>query len=138
MSSREQSGLTFEAWLFHPQHGDLLDLLKTCTDQKIVFNHLGGPLGVGPYEGLRKEVFAQWSASMRELAKAPNLFMKLGGLAMNVNGFGYHDQPLPPGSGDLAKAWGPYFEVAVEAVGADRGGFGAGLKEARIVGLYSR
>jgi L-fuconolactonase len=116
----EKYGLTFEAWLYHPQHGDLLDLLRTCTNQKIVFNHLGGPLGVGPYEGKRKEIFAQWAASMRELAKAPNLFMKLGGLAMNVNGFGYHHQPLPPGSGEMAKAWGPYVEVAVEAFGADR------------------
>jgi L-fuconolactonase len=113
-------GLTFEAWCYHPQLPDLIDLARACPDQKIVLNHLGGPLGVGPYEGKRAEVFPQWSASMRELAKSPNIFVKLGGLAMNVNGFGYHHQPLPPGSGEMATAWRPYMETAIEAFGASR------------------
>ena len=120
VSRLEKSGLTFEAWLYHPQLGDLVDLLKVCSTQKIVLNHLGGPLGVGPYAGKRADVFAQWSARMRELAKAPNLFIKLGGLGMNVNGFGYHHQPLPPGSGEMAKAWNPYMETAIELFGAER------------------
>ena len=113
-------GLTFEAWCYHPQLGDLADLLRACPDQKIVLNHLGGPLGVGPYETRRAEVFADWSASIRTLARFPNLFIKLGGLAMNVNGFGYHHQALPPGSGEMAAAWRPFMETAIEAFGASR------------------
>ena len=116
----ERLGLTFEAWLYHPQLGDLIDMLRTHTTQKIVLNHLGGPLGVGPYAGKRSEVFAQWSASIKELARAPNLFIKLGGLGMNVNGFGYHHQVLPPSSGEMASDWKPWFETAIEAFGADR------------------
>jgi predicted TIM-barrel fold metal-dependent hydrolase len=113
-------GLTFEAWCYHPQLGELDDLPRACPDQKIVLNHLGGPLGVGPYETQRAEVFARWSASMKELSNHPNLFVKLGGLAMNVNGFGYHHQVLPPGSGEMASAWRPYMETAIEAFGASR------------------
>jgi L-fuconolactonase len=113
-------GLTFEAWCYHPQLGELATLLRGRADQKVVLNHLGGPLGVGPYDGKRAEVFAQWSASMRELAQYPNLFVKLGGLAMNVNGFGYHHQVLPPGSGEMAAAWRPYMETAIEAFGTPR------------------
>ncbi len=113
-------GMTFEAWCYHPQHGDLAALLRACPDGKVVLNHLGGPLGVGPYEGRRAEVFAAWSASMKDLAKFPNLYVKLGGLAMNVNGFGYHHQVLPPGSGEMASAWRPYMETAIEAFGAER------------------
>jgi L-fuconolactonase len=113
-------GLTFEAWCYHPQLSELLDLLRACPDQKVVLNHLGGPLGVGPYEGKRAEVFARWSASMKDLAKCPNLFVKLGGLAMNVNGYGYHHQPLPPGSGEMAIAWRPTMATAIEAFGAAR------------------
>jgi L-fuconolactonase len=113
-------GLTFEAWCYHPQLPDLIDLARACPDQNIVLNHLGGPLGVGPYEGKRAEVFPRWVTSMRELAKSPNVFIKLGGLAMNVNGFGYHHQPLPPGSGEMATAWRPYMETAIEAFGASR------------------
>ena len=113
-------GMTFEAWCYHPQHADLAVLLRACPGGKIVLNHLGGPLGVGPYEGRRAEVFSAWSASMKELSKFPNLYVKLGGLAMNVNGFGYQHQVLPPGSGEMASAWRPYMETAIAAFGADR------------------
>lgn len=113
-------GMTFEAWLYHPQLGDLVDLLHAFPEQKVVLNHFGGPLGVGPYEGRRAEVFAQWRAYMTELATCANLHIKLGGLAMNVNGFGYHEQPLPASSGEMAAAWRPYVETVVELFGADR------------------
>jgi L-fuconolactonase len=114
-------GLTFEAWLYHPQlGGDLVDLLQAFPNQQVVLNHLGGPLGVGPYEGQRAEVFAQWRAYMTELAACPNLHVKLGGLAMNVNGFGFHNEILPPSSGEMAMAWRPYVETAVELFGAGR------------------
>ncbi len=113
-------GMTFEAWLYHPQLGDLVDLLRAFPAHKVVLNHFGGPLGVGPYEGRQAEVFAQWRAYMIELAACPNLHLKLGGLAMNVNGFGYHHAVLPPSSGEMAGAWRPYFETAVDLFGADR------------------
>lgn len=113
-------GLTFEAWLYHPQLDDLVDLLRAFPDQKVVLNHLGGPLGVGPYEAKRAEVFGRWRASVAELARFENLHLKLGGLAMNVNGFGYHHEVLPPSSGEMAKAWRPYVETAVELFGARR------------------
>lgn len=113
-------GMTFEAWLYHPQLGDLVDLLRAHPEQKVVLNHFGGPLGVGPYEGKRDEVFAQWRAWMIELAECPNLHVKLGGLAMNVNGFGFHHQPLPPSSGEMATAWRPYVETTIGLFGVDR------------------
>ncbi len=101
--------------MYHPQLGDLLDLLRAYPEQKVVLNHFGGPLGVGPYEGRQAEVFAQWRAWILELADCPNLFIKLGGLAMNVNGFGFHQEVLPPSSGEMARAWRPFVETAVEA-----------------------
>jgi predicted TIM-barrel fold metal-dependent hydrolase len=113
-------GLSFEAWLYHPQLPDLIDLLRAHPEPMVVLNHFGGPLGVGPYAGKRAEVFATWRRHIRELARAPNLFLKLGGLAMNVNGFGYHHQVLPPSSGEMAAAWRPYVETAIEAFGVDR------------------
>jgi len=113
-------GLSFEAWLYHPQLGDLVDLLRAFPAQTVVLNHLGGPLGVGPYDGKRAEVFREWRASMGALAGCENLHIKLGGLAINVNGFGYHHEVLPPSSGEMAAAWRPYVETAVELFGAQR------------------
>jgi predicted TIM-barrel fold metal-dependent hydrolase len=42
--------LTFEAWLYHPQIKTLTEVARECPEAKIVLNHFGGPLGVGPYK----------------------------------------------------------------------------------------
>jgi len=113
-------GLNFDAWLYHTQLGELLDLARAFPAIQVVVNHVGGPLGVGPYRGKRDEVFAAWHKSMRELATCPNVHVKLGGLAMAINGFDFHRQALPPSSGELAQAWQPWMEACIEAFGANR------------------
>ncbi|HKM72947.1 MAG TPA: amidohydrolase family protein [Stellaceae bacterium] len=46
-------GLTFEAWLYHPQLPDLADLARAFPQTTIVLNHVGGPVGIGPYKDKR-------------------------------------------------------------------------------------
>src|ERR1700730_16412416 len=41
--------LSFDAWLFHPQIGELTDLARAFPDTRIVLDHCGGPIGVGSY-----------------------------------------------------------------------------------------
>jgi predicted TIM-barrel fold metal-dependent hydrolase len=113
-------GLSFDAWLYHTQLGELLELARAFPVIPIVINHVGGPLGVGPYRGKRDDVFAAWHGSMRELATCPNVHVKLGGLAMAINGFDFHRQVLPPSSGELARAWQPWMHACIEAFGANR------------------
>ena len=110
--------LTFEAWIYHPQIDMLTSVARDCPETKIVLNHFGGPLGVGPYK--RDEVFPVWRKSIKELSKCPNAYVKLGGLAMIVNAFDFHLQPLPPSSGEMANAWRPYIEACIEDFGANR------------------
>lgn len=113
-------GLSYDAWLYHTQISQLVDLARAFPETPIVLNHVGGPLGVGPYRGRGEQVFAEWQTAIRELATCPNVHMKLGGLAMVVNGFDFHENVLPPSSGELANAWGPYMLALIEAFGADR------------------
>ena len=113
--------LTFEAWIYHPQIKTLTSVARACPDVQIVLNHFGGPLGVGPYR--RAEVFPGWRADIKALAACPNVYVKLGGLAMIVNAFDFHLAPLPPSSGELATAWRPYVETCIESFGAHRGMF---------------
>ena len=54
------------------------------------------------------------------MASCPNVTMKLGGLAMLAAGFGFHERARPPSSTELAAAWRPYFEAAIEAFGPTR------------------
>jgi L-fuconolactonase len=113
-------GLSYDAWLYHTQIGELVDLARAFPETPIVLNHAGGPLGVGPYRGKSEAVFAEWRAATKVLATCPNVQMKLGGLAMVVNGFDFHENVLPPSSGELANAWRPYMEALIEDFGANR------------------
>jgi predicted TIM-barrel fold metal-dependent hydrolase len=110
--------LTFEAWIYHPQIKMLTEVARQCPEVKVVLNHFGGPLGVGPYR--RDEVFPGWRSDIKALSRCPNVHVKLGGLAMIVNAFDFHLGPLPPSSGELANAWRPYVETCIEAFGANR------------------
>jgi len=113
-------GLSFDAWLFHPQIGDLTDLARAFPDTKIVLDHCGGPIGIGSYANRREEIFASWNTSIRKIAKCPNVVVKLGGLAMRLLGYDFHERPQPPSSEDLAAAWRPYIETCIEAFGPAR------------------
>jgi predicted TIM-barrel fold metal-dependent hydrolase len=113
-------GLTFDAWLYHPQIDDLTDLAAAFPDTGIVLDHVGGPIGIGAYAGRRDAVFADWSAAIRRLAQRPNVHVKLGGIGMRINGFDFHEHDDPPSSERLADAWRPYIETCIEAFGADR------------------
>jgi predicted TIM-barrel fold metal-dependent hydrolase len=113
-------GLSFDAWLYHPQIPDLTALARAFPGQPIVLDHVGGPLGLGWYEDKRSEIFAEWRRDIRELSSCPNVCVKLGGLAMRICGFGFHKRERPPSSEDLAAAWRPYIETCIEAFGAAR------------------
>jgi predicted TIM-barrel fold metal-dependent hydrolase len=116
-------GLTFDAWILHTQLGDLIDLARTFPDTTIICDHIGGPAGIGPYAGRLDEVFAAWRQSMRELARCPNVNVKLGGMGMHVMGFGLHAGDRPASSQVLADAWKPYVETCIEAFGPSRAMF---------------
>jgi L-fuconolactonase len=113
-------GLSFDAWLYHPQLPDVIDLARAFPDQPIVMDHVGGVLGIGPYAGKRAEIFPVWQRHVRELARSENVHMKLGGLAMKICGFEFDKQARPPSSEELAAAWRPYIETCIEAFGVKR------------------
>ncbi|MFN3513567.1 MAG: amidohydrolase family protein [Phenylobacterium sp.] len=113
-------GLSFEAWQYHPQLPEVTALARAFPDIPLVLDHVGGPLGIGPYEGRRTEVFAQWKADLADLAACPNVVVKLGGLGMPICGFGFHKREILPDSVELAEAWRPYIETCIELFGAER------------------
>jgi len=113
-------GLSFDAWLFHPQIGELANLARAFPETRIVLDHCGGPVGIGSYANRREEIFPGWKASIRDAARCPNVVVKLGGLAMRLLGYDFHERPLPPSSEEAAAAWRPYIETCIEAFGPDR------------------
>ena len=116
-------GLSFDAWVYHTQLHELADLARASPATPIVLDHVGGPIGLGPYAGKRDEVFQDWSVRIRELAQCPNVHVKLGGLGMRMFGFAVHTQELPPSSEELAALWRPYIETCIAAFGPQRAMF---------------
>jgi L-fuconolactonase len=115
-----QRGLTYDAWLYHPQLKDLLTVARAAPGTAIVIDHVGGPLGCGPYRSRRDAVFAEWRDGMTDLAGCANVHVKLGGLAMPVNGFDYHENPAPPSAATIAADWEPWIGTCIELFGAER------------------
>jgi predicted TIM-barrel fold metal-dependent hydrolase len=113
-------GLSFESWQYHPQLPDAIDLARAFPDTTIILNHVGGVLGVRPYSGHRQEILASWRKDIGELAKCPNVNVKLGGIGMVSFGFDFHERDTPPSSEDLAAAWRQFIEPCIEAFGVNR------------------
>ncbi len=112
--------LTFDAWLYHPQIPELTALARAEADVTIVFDHFGGPLGIGSYEGRRDDIFEQWKDDVAALAACPNVVAKIGGLWMALNGYGWQNRDKPPTSSDLAAASRDWFLYTIDLFGPDR------------------
>src|SRR5580704_2896156 len=113
-------GLTYEAWQYHPQLKEVTALARAVPQTTMILNHCGGPLGIGPYAEKTDAVFATWKADMAELARCPNVVVKLGGLGMDIGVFDHMRRPVPPSSREIADAWKPWIETCINAFGAER------------------
>lgn len=113
-------GLSLDAWVFCTQHADLIDLARAFPRTNIIIGHVGGVLGYGPYAGKRDEIFTAWKQSVTELAKCPNVTMKLGGMMMRAALYDYKLAERPVTSEELAAQWRPYIETCIELFGPRR------------------
>ena len=130
-------GLSFDAWLYHTQLEDLIDLARTFPAQPIVLNHTGGPMGHGWYAKRKGEVFEAWRTRIRELARSERVYVKLGGLGMKLTGFGFDERATAPSSQELADAWRPFVETCIEAFGAARCMFESNFPVDKFSGGYA-
>jgi len=115
----QRFGLSLDVWCLHTQLGELADLASSCADVTIILDHLGTPLQLDASSEPNSEVFTHWRAGMTELARRPNVVVKLGGLGMDVTA------PIGRAGGqanssELAREWQPYIETCIDIFGAGR------------------
>ncbi|MEX0964950.1 MAG: amidohydrolase family protein [Pseudohongiellaceae bacterium] len=115
-----EQGLTYDTWHYHHQNLDFLDLARAVPECTMVLDHFGTPLGVGIYKHCSDEIFQQWKQEIKQIARCPNVYAKLGGLAMPDNGFGWHLRDKPPGSDEFIKAQQKYYLHTIECFGPER------------------
>ena len=113
-------GLVFDAYHYYHQTPCFTDLARAFPGTTLVINHLGTPLGVGAYKGREDEIFTQWKKDLAELAKCQNVNIKLGGLAMPWNGFGFESNAKPPSSDELVAKQNRYYQYAIQTFGPAR------------------
>jgi len=128
--------LSFDAWLYHDQLSELLALARAVPDTPIVLDHFGAPLGQGRWATQREPVLADWKKSISELARCPNVHMKLGGTVMPMFGFDWEAGATPPTSDELVKASGHFFDFAIEAFSPSRCMFESNFPVDRLACSY--
>lgn len=114
----DDMGLTFDAWFYHYQLAEFVDLAEAFPNVTIILDHFGGPLGVGPYD--LEDTYIEWCDSIAALVDCRNVHFKLGGINMKINGFGWHKRELPPTSDELVERTSRYYEYCIDTFGADR------------------
>jgi L-fuconolactonase len=120
LSSRN---LHFEAGVFHNQLPEVCDLADTFEHTQIALNHAGMAVRLGLDELGKAQIVSEWRKLLAETAKRPNIFCKIGGLGYPTWGFGFEYRPGPVTYRELASAWAPYVETAIELFGVDRCSF---------------
>ena len=113
-------GLAFDAWVYHPQLGEVAELAAAFPQTPIVLNHFGSPILGGPNAGRTEQVFAEWRAGMTALARHDNVNVKLGALPVKRESARRGPGAPPLSSEEIARAWRPFVEVCVEQFGAHR------------------
>jgi predicted TIM-barrel fold metal-dependent hydrolase len=121
--------LGLDVWCVHSQLPELIALADALPDLAIVLDHVGTPRS---WDG---DVRAAWGAAIAELARRPNVRVKLGGMGMDLSG------GIPAGTGAgrsevLAEQWRPYIETCIAAFGPARAMFESNFPPDKAAGTY--
>ena len=111
--------LSLDVWIYHTQLLELAELLDECPGIVVILDHVGSPILGGSYKHKRDEVFTDWRKSLAEVAKRPNVFVKLGALPIRRPSE-ESSNSRPPGSVDIAESWRPWIETCIELFGPSR------------------
>ena len=119
--------LSLDVWCVHSQLPELIALADALPDLMIVLDHIGTPLGAGGR--------AEWADAIAELARRPNVSVKLGGMGMDLSG------PITARTGSghseaLAAQWQPLVETCIAAFGPARAMFESNFPPDKAAGSY--
>ena len=100
-------GFSFDLCIYHPQMGDVLELVGQCPDVSFLLDHIGKP-------GIAAGVMQPWKDQLRELASRPDIHCKLSGVTTEADHQNWNRDKLRP-----------YIEHVLDCFGPDRVVFGS-------------
>ncbi|TCD11874.1 amidohydrolase family protein [Oricola cellulosilytica] len=101
-----QFGLTFDICIDYRQMANAILFARQCPDVAMVLDHIGKP-------NIKDGEIEPWASQMHELAKLPNVWCKLSGVATEADHESWTREDL-----------NPFISTAVEAFGFERLMFG--------------
>lgn len=113
-------GLVLDCWMYSEQLPEFTALVRAVPNVQFVLDHLGGPLGVGPFATDRPAMLERWREDLRILSRYPNVAVKIGGLGLPIFGMGFESRTAPPGSDEIAARWKPEIMFVIDQFGVER------------------
>lgn len=138
-------GLSFDAWGYSDQLGEIAELAAYNTEVPMVLCHAGTPVGYfGPFGGVgvskqeRDQIASKWSEGISELAAQSQVRCKLSGLLMPVLGLGYQlDDGTFPTRGELVDRLGPIVTHCIREFGPERCMVASNFPVDRVAASYA-
>ncbi len=119
--------LSFDAWCYSDQIGEVAELAAHNPDVPMVLCHVGSPVGVGgEFHGVgvsdqeRARIVGRWRHAISDLAEHQHVHCKLSGLMMPALGFGFENARSPVGVQQLVDRLSPMVEHCIDAFGPER------------------
>jgi L-fuconolactonase len=131
----QELDLSLDVWCFHTQLGELADLADALPGLTIILDHIGTPECTGAYADRADEARAEWAKAINELARRPNVHIKLGGMGMNVS-TQIGTASANHSSEQLATKWRPYIETCIQAFTPSRCMFESNFPPDKDAGSY--
>jgi predicted TIM-barrel fold metal-dependent hydrolase len=127
--------LSLDLWCMHTQLDELIGVADAVPGLTIVLDHIGTPETQGRWAGRQDEARAQWAQKLAELARRPNVVLKVGGMGMDLSG------AIPAGVGpgtseELAASWRPLAETAIGIFTPARAMFESNFPPDKAAGSY--
>lgn len=111
-------GLTFDLCLFHPQLGEVIQLIRLCPEVKFIVDHIAKP-------GIKSGLTEPWQEQMRTLAKLPNVWCKISGVVTEADHLAWTPGQVVP-----------YIAHAIDCFGFDRVLFGGDWPVSELATTY--
>lgn len=120
LAELQKRNLIYDASVYEPSLPKLTAMIDRFPDLTVVLNHIGHFVAVDMTADERAAAFRRLEANIRQLAERPNVHCKIGGLGMPTFGFGFESREDVVGYRELADAWRPLVELAIDAFGTER------------------
>jgi L-fuconolactonase len=120
LAELQKRGLSYDAAVYDYGLPRLTEVIDEFPDLTVVLNHIGNFVGVDMDATERAEKFAELRKNIFAIATRPNVHCKVGGLGMPQLGFGFEKRADELGYEELADAFRPHVELAIEAFGPER------------------